>query len=301
VYERAAALRRDIGRRTAAPPTSFNQVYVSVLAQLHWDLDPELVGLGPLPIRWYSLGWLLAFAVGLALVRRAYRRQGRLDADLDTLLMYVLLGAMIGARLGHCAFYRPGYYLTHPIEIVAVWKGLRGLASHGGAIGILVALAIYSRRRPDQPWLWLLDRLAGPTALGGAFIRVGNFANSEILGRPTGVPWAIVFTRVDDVPRHPAQLYEAVAYLGIALLLLRLDGRRGGSLRRGFLIGVFLCTVFGARFLIEFVKERNAPWAAGLPLSVGQMLSIPLVVMGVAFLAVPRLRERAGLAARRTR
>ncbi len=254
---------------------------LAVLAQITWDVSPEIFRLGPLPIRWYSVGWLLAFAVGFYLVRWMYRREGKPENDLESVLLYMILGAIIGARLGHCLFYRPDYYLSHPIEIIAFWKGFRGLASHGGALGILASLYIYSRTRPDQPYLWLLDRVAAPTALGGFFIRMGNLMNSEILGLPSDVPWAMVFTRVDAVPRHPAQLYEALSYLFIFFLLLAVYRRKGPHLPRGILIGMFFTTVFGARFFIEFVKERHAAFEAGLPLSMGQILSIPIVALGL--------------------
>jgi len=257
---------------------------IAVLAQITWDVSPEIFRLGPLPIRWYSLGWLLAFAVGFHLVRWMYRREGKPEADLETVLLYMILGAIIGARLAHCFFYRPDYYLAHPLEIVAFWKGFRGLASHGGAIGILAFLYIFSRRHPTQPYLWLVDRVVVPTALGGFFIRMGNLMNSEILGLPTDVSWAMIFVRVDAVPRHPAQLYEAISYLLIFFLLFFLYRRKGPKLPSGFLTGTFLVTVFGARFLIEFMKERHAAFEAGLPLSMGQILSIPVVAVGLGLI-----------------
>lgn len=257
---------------------------LAVLAQITWDVSPEIFRIGPLPIRWYSLGWLLAFAIGFHLVRWMYRKEGKPEADLETVLLYMILGAIIGARLGHCFFYRPDYYLSHPLEIVAFWKGFRGLASHGGAIGILTSLYIFSRRHPNQPYLWLVDRVVGPTALGGFFIRMGNLMNSEILGLPTDVPWGMTFVRIDAIPRHPAQLYEALSYLLIFFLLFSLYRRKGPDLPSGFLTGVFLVTVFGARFFIEFVKERHAAFEAGLPLSMGQILSIPVVIVGLGLI-----------------
>ena len=257
---------------------------VAILAQITWNVSPEIVQIGPIPIRWYSLGWLLAFSVGFYLVRWMYRREGKPETDLETVLLYMILGAIIGARLGHCLFYRPDYYLSHPLEIVAFWKGFRGLASHGGAIGILVSLFIFSRRHPDQPYLWLVDRVVGPTALGGFFIRMGNLMNSEILGLPSDAPWAMIFVRVDSIPRHPAQVYEALSYLLIFFLLWFLYRWKGLKLPSGFLLGTFLATVFGARFFIEFVKERHSPFEMGLPLSMGQILSIPTVAVGVGLM-----------------
>ena len=257
---------------------------LAVLAQITWDVSPEIFRLGPLPIRWYSLGWLLAFALGFYLVRWMYQREGKPEADLETVLLYLILGAIIGARLGHCFFYRPDYYLAHPLEVVAFWKGFRGLASHGGVVGVLLSLYIFSRRHPDQPYLWLADRVAGPAALGGFFIRMGNLMNSEILGLPTDVPWAMAFVRVDSVPRHPAQVYEALSYLLIFFLLFFFYRWRELKSRSGFLSGAFLLTVFGARFFIEFVKERHVAFEVGLPLSMGQILSLPIVALGLALI-----------------
>ncbi len=257
---------------------------IAVLAQITWDVSPEIFRIGPLPIRWYSLGWLLAFGIGFYLVRWMYQREDKPEKDLESVLLYMILGAIIGARLGHCLFYRPDYYLANPLEIIAFWKGFRGLASHGGALGILVSLFIFSRRHPDQPYLWLLDRVAGPTALGGFFIRMGNLMNSEILGLPSDAPWAMTFIRVDAVPRHPAQLYEALSYLTVFFLLLFLYRRKGPKLPPGTLIGTFFATVFGARFLIEFVKERHSAFEAGLPLSMGQILSIPIIALGLTLI-----------------
>jgi prolipoprotein diacylglyceryl transferase len=265
-------------------PQEIQSFVLAALVQLQWDVSPEIVRLGPLPLRWYSLGWMLAFGVGFFLVRWMYRREGKPEKDLDAILMYMIVGAIFGARLGHCLFYRPEYYLTHPLEIIAIWKGFEGLASHGGALGILLSLFIFSRRHPDQPYLWVLDRIAAPTALGGAFIRLGNLMNSEILGVPTDQPWAVVFARVDSLPRHPAQLYEALAYFLTFLLLFFLYRRKGPDLPRGMLIGTFFTCVFTARFFIEFVKERHTTLTEGLPLSMGQILSVPLILGGLALM-----------------
>ena len=266
--------------------------HLSILAQIQWDVDPIIFQVGPLPLRWYSLGWLLAFGIGFYIVRWMYLREEKPEQDLDSLLLYMMLGAMIGARLGHVLFYRPDYYFSNPVEIIAVWKGLRGLASHGGALGIMAAIYLYCRKRPTQPYLWVLDRVAVPTALGGMFIRLGNLMNSEILGVPAEVPWAFSFARVDGIPRHPAQLYEALAYLAVFLVLMAWYRKKGSSIPHGALIGAFFAMVFSARFLIEFVKERHVPFEAGLPLSMGQILSIPMVLLGVGLVAWAHTRKR---------
>ena len=247
-----------------------------------WTASPELIDLGAISIRWYGLLFALAFLSGYYLFVWFFRRENKPEEDLSSLLVYLLLGTLIGARLGHCLFYEPGYYLSRPFQMLMIWKG--GLASHGGAVGILAALYFYSRRHRDQPYLWLLDRLVIATALGGAFIRLGNLFNSEIVGIPTDVPWAFVFTRIDTVPRHPAQLYESISYLLIFLLLLVIYRERGAKTPRGLLTGLFLILVFGARFLIEFVKMPQAAFSVPGPFSMGQLLSVPAVIAGIVLL-----------------
>jgi prolipoprotein diacylglyceryl transferase len=245
---------------------------------IYWDVGREIVSLGPLTLRWYGILFALGFIVGFFIVRWMFRIERKPEADLDRLLLYLLVGTIVGARLGHCLFYDPAYYLSNPLEIIKVWKG--GLASHGGGIGVFLALYLYSRKHKDQPYLWVLDRVAVPTALAGSFIRLGNLFNSEILGVQTDVPWAFIFARVDRVPRHPAQLYESLSYLLIFLLLLWLYNRFREKTPPGLLIGVFLVSVFTARIAIEFVKVRQAAFGEALPLSMGQLLSIPMILAG---------------------
>ena len=255
---------------------------LDAVARIVWDVHPELVRFGPVAIRYYSLGFLLTFGMGFHIIRWLFRSEAKPEEDLNSLLNYMVVGTIVGARLGHCLFYDPAFYLSHPLEILKVWHG--GLASHGGAIGICVALYLYTRSRPGQPYLWLLDRMVVPTALGGFFIRIGNLFNSEILGTPADVPWAIVFKRIDDVPRHPAQLYESLAYgLIFALLLWVYSGRRSRT-PSGLLLGLFLIIVFSFRFFVEFLKIRQAAYGHELPISVGQWLSIPAVILGVLLL-----------------
>jgi prolipoprotein diacylglyceryl transferase len=257
-------------------------------AAFYWDIDPVLVRLGPVALRWYGLFFVAAFLAGYAIVVRMYRREGRDVGSLDNGLIYMVVGTVIGARLGHVLFYEPSYYLTHPLQILAVWEG--GLASHGAAAGILLALWLYARHA-GLPYLWLLDRVAVVTALGGSFIRIGNFFNSEIVGTPAAVPWAVVFARVDFVPRHPVQLYEALAYLLTFLVLLGVYHRFAVERREGLLLGLFFVLVFSARFALEFVKTPQATYEAGFVLTVGQLLSIPFVVAGLLLIA--RARPRA--------
>lgn len=249
---------------------------------MHWNIDPEVFSLGPISIRYYGLLFAAAFFVGFVIIRRIYEEEGKPEGDLDSLLTHMMVGTVAGARLGHCLFYDPGYYLSNPIEILKVWEG--GLASHGGAAGIFSALYVYTRRHADQPYLWILDRMAIVIALAGFFIRTGNFLNSEILGVPSDVPWAVVFERIDALPRHPAQLYEALAYGTISAGLYATYVRFRATTPSGLLLGLFLVMVFTFRFFIEFVKERQAAYGSDLPLSVGQLLSVPLVLLGFVLL-----------------
>ena len=256
------------------------------LHPFHWNVNPILIQIGPLTVRWYGVFFAAAFLVGYWIMRAIYRREGADLASLDRLLLYMLLGAVLGARVGHVLFYDPHYYAAHPLEIVKIWEG--GLASHGGTVGILVALYLFTRRAGGPPYLWLLDRVAIPTALGGALIRMGNFFNSEIVGTPTSGWWGVVFDRVDSLPRHPVQLYEAVAYGLIFLVLLSIYRHRAPTLPAGRLLGLFLLLVFSARVLLEFVKTPQADYEAGFVLTVGQLLSFPFILVGFGLIVRTR-------------
>ncbi|GMQ82718.1 MAG: prolipoprotein diacylglyceryl transferase [Rhodothermia bacterium] len=247
-----------------------------------WNVDRVLIELGPFSIKWYGLLFATGFLIGYEIIRRIYVLEEKPEEDLGRLLVYMLVATVVGARLGEVVFYNPDYYFSHPFEILKVWKG--GLASHGGGIGIGIGLYLYSRSRDAQPYLWLLDRIAIPTALAGALIRLGNFFNSEIIGDPTDVPWAVVFSRVDSLPRHPAQLYESVAYVLIFAVLYSIYRRRGRSVPDGLLLGLFFLMVFSARFFIEYVKAQQAAYILPVPLSVGQLLSIPAILLGIGLL-----------------
>jgi prolipoprotein diacylglyceryl transferase len=210
-----------------------------------------------------------------------FRKEKRTENDLNDLIWYMILGTVLGARLGHCLFYNPVYYLSHPLEILMVWKG--GLASHGAAIGILTALYLFVKKKKEYSYLWLMDRIVITVALGGFFIRMGNLFNSEILGKQTDVPWAFVFTYVDNVPRHPAQLYEAIAYLIIFISLLIYYFRTDAKFKEGMIFGMFLISVFTFRFLVEFIKEDQTYFEQGMVLNMGQLLSIPFILLGLFF------------------
>lgn len=249
------------------------------LAYLHWNADPILLELGPLTVRWYGLLFGAGFLASFWLVRWMFRREGRNPDDVETLLVWTIFGTIVGARLVHCLAYEPERYLADPVSILKVWEG--GLASHGGMLGIVTALFLHARRRADQPFLWLLDRVAVAAALAGAFVRCGNFVNSEIVGTPTDLPWAVVFERIDGQARHPAQLYEAAAYFLVFGVLLTLYRRAGGRTPPGLLVGIFLVLVFGVRIAVELVKRRQEAFGDDLPFTMGQALSVlPLLIGG---------------------
>lgn len=245
---------------------------------IYWDVSPDIFSIGPFVIRWYGLLFALSFIVGYQIMYVIFKKESKPDAILNDLIWYMILGTVLGARLGHCFFYNPAYYLANPLEILQVWKG--GLASHGAAIGILLSLYLFVKKHKEYDYLWILDRIVITVALGGFFIRMGNLFNSEIIGTPTNVPWAFVFASVDGVPRHPAQLYEAIAYLIVFIFLLIYYFRKSGKFKNGLLLGLFLILVFGFRFFIEFVKEDQTYFEKGWLLNMGQLLSIPFVLLG---------------------
>jgi prolipoprotein diacylglyceryl transferase len=248
-----------------------------------WNADPTLFSFAGLDIRWYGALFATAYLLGYQLMHWIYQREGRDTQTLERLSLYLVIGTIVGARLAHCLFYDPAYYLSHPVKILAIWEG--GLASHGGGVGVMLALYLY-KRQIAASYLWLLDRVAITTALAGVFIRLGNLFNSEIYGMETSLPWAIVFARIDNLPRHPAQLYEAIAYAIIFVLLLVLYLRSNRSTKPGFLFSVFLVTVFSARFAIEFVKEKQAAYSIDYWLNTGQILSLPFILAGCILLVI---------------
>ena len=252
------------------------------IAEIWWTVSPELLRLGPLSIRWYGLLFALAFVFGYIIMQRIYKHENKSLEDLDKLSVYVIVGTVVGARLGHCLFYDPSYYLANPFEIIKVWQG--GLASHGAAIGILLALYMFSKKVKGQNLLWILDRLVIVVALGGALIRLGNLFNSEIYGKATDVAWAFVFIRVDDIPRHPTQLYESLFYFFSAVILFLIYKKRKSQLKAGFNFGLFLLLIFGFRIIVEFFKENQSAFESSLPLNMGQLLSIPFLILGLYFI-----------------
>lgn len=261
-----------------------------IFGAINWDVNPEIFRIGNFAVRWYGLLFASGFFFGYLIFLRFFKKEGLSVEILDKLTIYMALGTVIGARLGHCLFYEPEYYLKHPIEILKIWKG--GLASHGAAIGILLALWLFVRKYKFS-FIWILDRIVVVVALGGAFIRLGNLMNSEIYGVQTSLPWGFVFIRnLEVVPKHPTQIYESLTYFLIFGLLLWLYYRYDGKPRPGLLFGLFLILVFGMRFLIEFIKEDQVAFEAGMKLNMGQWLSIPFFLLGVGMLIWSARRKK---------
>jgi phosphatidylglycerol---prolipoprotein diacylglyceryl transferase len=262
-----------------------------LLNSITWNVDPEIFRIGNFAIRWYGLLFASAFFFGYLVFLKIFKKEGISIELLDKLTMYTAVGTIIGARLGHTLFYEPAYYLSNPVEILMIWRG--GLASHGAAIGILIALYYYSKSI-RRPYLWIMDRIVIVVALGGVFIRLGNLMNSEIYGVETNLPWGFIFVRAGEaVPKHPTQIYEALSYLVIFFLLHSLYWRYDGKPKRGLLFSVFLILLFSVRFLIEFVKEVQVDFEAGMTLNMGQWLSIPFIVAGLVLLFFT-LRNKSG-------
>ncbi len=256
---------------------------------IHWNASPEIVQIGPFALRWYGVLFATSFFLGYRICGNLFKGAGRTLAQLDRLFVAMFIGTLAGARLGHCLFYEPEIYLADPIRIFKIWEG--GLASHGAVLGILSALYFYGRREQKLAGkkgtvispLWALDCVTRGVALASCLIRVGNFFNSEIIGRPSSVPWAVVFERIDRVPRHPAQLYESMTYLVLFGLLTVISKKPRARLGSGVLFGIFLAYAFSARIVLETFKENQVSFENGMILNMGQILSIPAAIAGVFF------------------
>ena len=248
---------------------------------ISWSVSPELFSLGPLHIRWYGLMFAFGFMFGFAIVRRMFLAEKAPEAWLDYLFYFLIGGTIIGARLGHVFFYSWDHYRQHPEEIIKIWEG--GLASHGGVIGVVTALALFSYFVSKRSFFWVSDKVAAPIALVGAMIRFGNLMNSEIVGKPSDAPWAFHFLNarpgLDDVPRHPVQLYESFSYLLVFGLLMFLYWKRDLWKRPGVLTGLWFIGIFGFRFLWEYFKSDQGGF--GVALTTGQWLSVPCVAAGL--------------------
>lgn len=289
-----------------------------ILNYITWNVDPVALSLGPLQIRWYGLCWAVGFLLGYLLMCKIYKHEKMPDWSMDSLLLYMLVSTVIGARVGHCLFYEPEYYLVHPLDMLKIWEG--GLASHGGAIGILLGLLLYVRNfnkstkkakgeKTHITYLWILDRVVIAVCLVGSLIRLGNVFNHEIYGTPTSLPWGFVFLRgneqfcgtVDNytpctswasccppeewLPCHPTGLYEAFfCLLAMGLLLWMYYKYNIGDKRPGMMFGTFLIIIFGSRICIEFLKNVQVDFERNMTFDMGQWLSIPFVVVGIVMI-----------------
>lgn len=257
---------------------------------VHWNVDPVIFHIGSFGLRWYSLGFLFAFILGYYIYYRMCQREKVDTKYLESLIIYIFVAVLAGARLGHCLFYEPDYFLTseHWLEIflpfnlaTGKFTGYQGLASHGAAFGILLALWLFHRKHHINFW-WMVDRLVIVVALGGAFIRLGNLFNSEIYGVETTLPWGFIFERNGEtVAKHPTQLYESLSYLIIFLTCMAVYRKREGHLHNGRLFGWWLIALFGMRIIIEFVKEEQVAFEKGMMFDMGQWLSVPFVLFGI--------------------
>lgn len=262
-----------------------------------WDTSPEVIE-GFVFFRWYGLCWILGLLLAYKLMYKFFQAE-RISIDkLDQLTIYLVAGIILGARFGHILFYDPIHYWNNPIEILPVrinptfeFTGLAGLASHGGIVGALSALYFYSKKA-KMSYLWLLDRITIAGAALGGFIRVGNLMNSEMIGVPTNLPWAFVFTRIDQVPRHPAQLYEAMFYFAISIALYLMWRSNKVSRWDGFISGLGMTLIFCLRFGIEFFKENQVSFEENLSFNMGQILSIPIIIAGIALMIFSRRRMK---------
>lgn len=258
-----------------------------IIGFIHWNVNPEIFQLGPFSVRWYGFLFASGFLLGYYIGERMLKSENVSQKWIDSLFFYIIIATIVGARLGHVFFYGWDYYSQHPAEIFMVWHG--GLASHGGTLGILIALIIHSKLITKRSVLWTLDRVVVPTALVAAFIRLGNLMNSEIYGIQTSLPWGFIFERNGEtVAKHPTQIYEALAYLITFAVLMFMYWKTRAKYREGLIFGLFFTAIFGARFLIEFIKEDQEAFEAGMALNMGQWLSIPFVLGGLylAFRAV---------------
>jgi phosphatidylglycerol:prolipoprotein diacylglycerol transferase len=264
-----------------------------ILNYINWNPDPEIINIFGFSLRYYGILFVGGLILCIYILEWIFKREKIPSKNLEKLSIYGMIGIMAGARLGHCLFYEPSYYLSHPLEMILPitfppdggikFIGYQGLASHGGALGLLIALYFYSRKTKHS-MIDTIDLIAVVAALECGFIRLGNFMNSEIIGIPTTKPWGVIFERVDNLPRHPAQLYEAISYLIIFAIMMILYKKMRDRLKNGFFFGLVLVLCFTARFIIEFVKENQVEFEDGMTFNMGQLLSLPYIVVGLGFI-----------------
>lgn len=256
---------------------------MDLLLFIHWQISPEAFTIPVIdwPVRWYGILFVTGLVLSQYVMYHFFDREGKSRKYIDDLTLYIVIGTVLGARFGHVFFYDWPYYSQHPGEILMIWQG--GLASHGGAIGILIALYLFCRKTKFS-YLWMLDRLVVVVCLTSGFIRIGNLMNSEIIGIPTDVPWAFIFEQVDNLPRHPAQLYEAIFYFILMVILYLIWKYKRLTMPNGLIFGIFMVALWSFRFFIEFVKENQVEFEDQLVLNMGQWLSIPFALIGVVII-----------------
>ncbi|WP_430810087.1 MULTISPECIES: prolipoprotein diacylglyceryl transferase [unclassified Carboxylicivirga] len=254
-----------------------------ILNSINWNVHPEIFSIGSLHVRYYGLLFAMGFMLGYYILEKMFKSEDIKQEWLDKIFMYVVVATIVGARLGHVIFYGWDYYSQHPGDIIKIWEG--GLASHGGAIGILIALHYYSKNVTKKSMIWTLDRLVVPVALTAVFIRLGNLMNSEIYGHVTDLPWGFVFERRGEtLPKHPTQLYEAFCYLITFIVVFFTYWKTKAKEKQGLIFGIFLIGIFASRFFIEFVKENQEAFEESMTFNMGQLLSVPFVIAGVYYI-----------------
>jgi prolipoprotein diacylglyceryl transferase len=263
-----------------------------IINYIHWNIDPEIINILGISLRYYGVLFVSGLILSFFILKWIFKSENIPLDRLDKLTVYGIIGMFAGMRLGHCLFYEPSYYFSHPLEIILPiqstanggykFSGFQGLASHGGALGLIIALIIYAKKTKESI-IKTIDLIAVVAPLTSCFIRLANLMNSEIIGIPTKVPWAFIYVRVDNLPRHPAQLYEAIAYLLIFGLMFYLYKTRRENLKNGFFFGLVITLIFVARFFIEFIKEKQVPFEEQMQFDMGQLLSIPFIVLGIGF------------------
>ncbi|MDP3433821.1 MAG: prolipoprotein diacylglyceryl transferase [Bacteroidota bacterium] len=258
---------------------------MDILSFIHWNVSPEIFTLGPLQVRWYGLLFALGFLFGYNHGEKMFKYENIDLKWLESLFIYLIVATIVGARLGHVFFYGWEYYSQHPIEILYVWQG--GLASHGGVLGIIIAMILWSRNVSKRSILWVLDRVVVPSIFVAALIRFGNLMNSEIYGVETTLPWGFIFERNHEtVAKHPTQIYESLSYLLTFGVMLYMYWKTKAKDYQGMLVGVFFIMVFTARFFVEFIKEDQEAFEAGMSLNMGQWLSIPFIIAGIVLIVL---------------
>jgi prolipoprotein diacylglyceryl transferase len=268
---------------------------------INWDFDSEIINIFGFPLKYYGLLFASGLLLSMYILKVIYRRENLKDSAHEALFLYGIIGIFAGARLGHCLFYDFDYYSKNVLEIFLPiqktinggykFSGYAGLASHGGTVGLIVSLFLYSKKY-EIKYLKILDLIAIVAPLGAAFIRLANLMNSEMIGNPTTLPWAFIFSRIDSVPRHPAQLYEAIAYLLIFGIVFAIYKTKNITLGNGFLFGLAITLIFTMRILIEFVKINQVEFEEGMLLNMGQLLSLPFIAIGIYFMGKNVTRKR---------